>query len=48
MTNALGHAAGNVTEKYIKRHLPTMRRALEKMERAIWDEAEQGELARSS
>jgi integrase len=43
----LGHAAGNVTEKYIKRHLPTMRRALEKLERAIWGESEQGELALS-
>jgi hypothetical protein len=32
----LGHAAGNVTEKYIKRHLPTMRRALERLEQAIW------------
>jgi hypothetical protein len=42
----LGHAAGNVTETYIKRHLPTMRRALEKLERAIWGEAEQRELAK--
>jgi integrase len=44
----LGHAAGNVTEKYIKRHLPTMRRAPEKLEREIWGEAEQGELAKST
>jgi hypothetical protein len=36
----LGHAAGNVTVRYIKRHLPTMRRALEKLERAIWEEDE--------
>jgi integrase len=34
----LGHAAGNVTERYIRRHLPTMRRALERLERAIWEE----------
>jgi integrase len=32
----LGHAAGNVTEVYIKRNMPTMRRALEKVEQAIW------------
>jgi integrase len=41
----LGHAAGNVTERYIKRHLPTMRRALEKLERAIWGETEEQEVA---
>jgi integrase len=34
----LGHGAKNVTERYIRRHMPTMRRALEKLEQAIWDE----------
>jgi integrase len=33
----LGHAADNVTEKYIKRQLATMRRALERLKHAIWD-----------
>jgi integrase len=32
----LGHVAGNVTENYIKRHLPTMRRALERLEHVVW------------
>jgi integrase len=32
----LGHTAGNVTELYIKRNLPTLRRALEKLEDALW------------
>jgi len=36
----LGHGAKNVTEKYILRSLPTMRRALEKLEAALWAEQE--------
>ena len=36
----LGHGAANVTERYIKRSLPTMRRALEAHEAALWGEAE--------
>lgn len=32
----LGHGAKNVTERYIRRNLPTMRRALEKLEAVIW------------
>ena len=39
----LGHAAGNVTEKYIKRHLPTMRRALERLEQVVWAETQEQE-----
>jgi integrase len=31
----LGHNARNVTEIYIKRNLPTMRRALERLEQAL-------------
>jgi integrase len=34
----LGHEAGNVTEGYIKRNLPTLRRALEKLEQALWEQ----------
>jgi hypothetical protein len=34
----LGHEAGNVTEGYIKRNLPTLRRALEKLEQALWED----------
>jgi integrase len=34
----LGHQANNVTEGYIKRNLPTLRRALEKLEQALWDD----------
>lgn len=37
----LGHAAGNVTEVYIKRSIPVMRRALEKVEQAIWGTGEE-------
>lgn len=33
----LGHDAKNVTETYIKRRMPTMRRALEKLEAAIFE-----------
>lgn len=33
----LGHEAGNVTEGYIKRNLPTLRRAIEKLEQALWE-----------
>jgi len=32
----LGHEAGDVTELYIKRRLPSMRRALEAVEQVIW------------
>lgn len=35
----LGHGAKNVTEVYLRRHLPTMRRALERLETALWAEA---------
>lgn len=39
----LGHKAKNVTEVYIRRNLPTMRRALEKLEAAVWaDKEDQG------
>ena len=42
----LGHGAKNVTEKYMRRHLPTMRRALERFENVLWggvdDQAETG------
>lgn len=34
----LGHGAKNVTEKYIRRQLSTMRRALEKVEGVLWGE----------
>lgn len=40
----LGHGAKNVTEKYIRRRLPTMRRALEKLEAELWGAVEEGEL----
>lgn len=33
----LGHGAKNVTERYIRRNLPTMRRALEKLEGVLWE-----------
>lgn len=36
----LGHGAKNVTGKYIRRHMPTLRRALEKLEQAVWGEEE--------
>lgn len=36
----LGHAAGNVTERYIRRSMPTMRRALEKVEELLWGDEE--------
>jgi len=36
----LGHGAKNVTEVYIKQHLPGMRRALERLEAAVWAEHE--------
>jgi integrase len=38
----LGHQAGNVTEGYIKRNLPTLRRALEKLEAALWEDQTDG------
>lgn len=34
----LGHGAKNVTERYIRRRIPTMRRALERLETALWEE----------
>jgi integrase len=39
----LGHGAKDVSERYMRRHLPTMRRALEKLEDAVWSEAESKE-----
>lgn len=36
----LGHGAKNVTEGYIQRMLPSMRRALEALERELWGEGE--------
>lgn len=42
----LGHGAKNITELYIKRELPTMRRALEKLERELWgDDQKSSEIA---
>lgn len=37
----LGHKAKNVTEVYIKKSLPTMRRALEKLEAIVWKDLEE-------
>lgn len=37
--HVLGHGAKNVTEKYMRRHLPTLRRALEKLEDILWNSA---------
>jgi integrase len=34
--HVLGHGAKNVTELYMRRYLPTMRRALEKFEALVW------------
>ncbi len=34
----LGHGAKNVTELYMRRYLPTMRRALEKFEALVWEQ----------
>lgn len=34
----LGHGAKNVTERYIRRNMPTMRRALEELETLLWTE----------
>lgn len=39
----LGHGAKNVTERYIRRMLPTMRRALERFEALVWGEEQQRE-----
>lgn len=36
----LGHGAKNVTELYMRRYLPTMRRALERFEALIWEDTE--------
>jgi integrase len=36
----LGHGAKNVTEKYIRRSMNGMRRALERLELALWAEAQ--------
>ena len=36
----LGHAAKDVTELYIKRQLPTLRRALEALEHALLNVAQ--------
>jgi integrase len=38
--HVLGHGAKNVTEKYIRRQMSTMRRALEKVEAVLWADAE--------
>jgi integrase len=32
----LGHGAKNVTERYIRRSMPTMRRAVERLEETLW------------
>lgn len=37
----LGHGAKKVTDIYIKKRIPTMRRALEKLEAAVWAEEEE-------
>jgi integrase len=37
----LGHGAKNVTEKYIRRQMSTMRRALEKVELVLWADAQE-------
>jgi integrase len=39
----LGHGAKNVTEHYIRRSMPTMRRVLERLEAALWGEGERQE-----
>lgn len=39
----LGHGAKNVTERYIKRYLPTLRRGLEKLEAAMWADQDKKE-----
>lgn len=36
--HVLGHGAKNVTELYMRRYLPTMRRALEKFEAMLWED----------
>jgi integrase len=40
----LGHGAKNVTERYIKKRIPTMRRALERLEAVLWAEREEQEM----
>jgi integrase len=40
ISHLLGHGAKNVTEQYMRRHLPTMRRALEKLETLMWEDAQ--------
>lgn len=36
ISQVLGHGAKNVTELYMRRHIPTMRRALERFEDMLW------------
>jgi integrase len=40
--HVLGHGAKNVTEQYMRRHLPTMRRSLEKLETVLWGAIDSG------
>jgi integrase len=40
----LGHGAKNVTEKYIRRSMTSMRRGLERLETALWGEGEEQEM----
>lgn len=40
ISHILGHGAKNVTEQYMRRHLPTMRRALEKFEVLVWEDVQ--------
>jgi integrase len=37
ISHILGHGAKNVTERYIRRSLPNMRRALERLEGMLWE-----------
>ena len=40
ISHVLGHGAKNVTEQYMRRHLPTMRRALDKLEMLFWEDGQ--------
>jgi integrase len=42
----LGHGAKNVTELYMRRYIPTMRRALEKFEALVWEDGQASEKAK--
>lgn len=43
VSQVLGHGAKNVTERYMRRYLPTMRRALERLEALIWEDMQLGQ-----